>query len=175
MKRSIMLFTVLIMVWMLRAPAASANGIEQPVRFGLGLTLGYPGIGLSTNTFVAEGMSLKADLYPFYNFHAGALDFDFLFWLHDIAKSQALDFTWFAGPGAAIVLWDSYDRYNHRYDRFQNNDTNIGAVIKGAIGLALQFNPQPFDLSFELSPGMMVSEYGASFWISAMLASRYYF
>ena len=177
MKRSLLVIAVFILVTILSLSAANANNIEKPGRFGLGLALGYPGLGLSTNTFVADDMSLKAELYPFYGINGGVLDVDYLFWLQDIAKAKALDFTWFAGPGAALVFWGGYDRYDRhdRHDRNGYHNDNLAAVIKGAIGLALQFNSQPFDLVFEFSPGVMVDESGSSLWFSGMIASRYYF
>lgn len=173
MKRRLLVIAVLILV--LDLSAANANDIERPGRFGLGLAIGYPGLGLSTNVFVADWMSIQVELYPFYGFHGGVLAVDYLFWLHDIAKAEVLDFTWFAGPGAALVFWSEYDGHYNRHDGHDHHHGGVAAVIKGAIGLALQFNPQPFDLVFELSPGIIVGEFGASFWFSGMIASRYYF
>ena len=176
MKRSVAVIAAFILVSILSVPIANANDIEQPGRFGLGLALGYPGLGLSTNTFVSDDMSVKAELYPFYGFGDGVLDVDYLFWLNDIASSSALDFTWFAGPGAAIVYWDGYDRHgDHDNHDNHDNDRNLAVVVKGAVGLALQFNSQPFDLALEFSPGVITDEYGSSFWFSVMIASRYYF
>jgi hypothetical protein len=174
MKRSEVVFAVFILVSILSLSAANANGIEQSGRFGLGLAIGYPGLGLSTNTFLADDISLKGELYPFYGFNGGVLDVDYLFWLHDIAKSSALDFTWFAGPGAALVFWGGNDRY-HKNDRHGNNDGGMAVVAKGAIGLALQFNAQPIDLCLEFSPGVLLDENGSSLWFTGMIASRYYF
>ena len=176
MIRRLLIIAVFALVSILCSPAANANDIEKPGRFGLGLAIGYPGLGLSTNTFVADWMSIQAELYPFYGFHGGVLAVDYLFWLHDIAKAEVLDFTWFAGPGAALVYWSEYDGYYSRHDRHDHHHHGgVAGVLKGAVGLALQFNPQPFDLVFELSPGIVVGEFGTSFWFSGMIASRYYF
>lgn len=175
MKRSLSALAVFVFISILSLSAANANDIEKPGRFGLGLAIGYPGLGLSTNTFVANWMSVKADLYPFYGFNDGVLDVDYLFWLQDIARAKALDFTWFVGPGAALVYWGGYDDGYDRHDRHGNYNDSMAVVIKGAIGLALQFNSQPFDLVFEFSPGVMLGEYGNSLWITGMIASRYYF
>ncbi len=147
---------------------ANASNIEQPGRFGLGLSVGWPGPALSTNTFVADWMSIQANIGPFWSFHGGFVAADYLFWLHDIVKVEALDFTWFVGPGLVFAFWgDSHHSYR--------SGSNMAGAVEGDIGLALQFKQQPFDLVFQMAPGIMFGEFGAAFWIQGGAAFRYYF
>ncbi|RJO66058.1 MAG: hypothetical protein C4523_14180 [Myxococcales bacterium] len=159
--------TFILLAFSAAGPTANASEIEQPGRFGLGLSVGWPGPALSTNTFVADWMSIQANLGPFWSFHGGFLAADYLFWLHDIVTHEKLDFTWFVGPGLVFAFWDN--RYSWR-----RNASLVGAV-EGDIGLALQFKEQPFDLVFQVAPGVMFGEFGAWLWIQGNAAFRYYF
>lgn len=170
MKKHLML-SILVAALLLFSSVASAHEIEQRGRFGLGGALGWPGIGLSTNTFVADWMSVQAGAFAFWSFNGFAIDVDYLFWLHDIVQHKALDFTWYAGPGAAFAYWGGAG-----LGRFGTGGGGVvGGAIKGSVGLALQFKDAPVDLTWQLSPGVFVGEFGAGFWITSMLASRYYF
>ena len=149
---------------------AQAHDIEKKGRFGLGGTMGWPGLGLSTNTFVANDMSVQAELYTFWkNFGGFAIDVDFLFWLHETTKPDAFDLTWFAGPGIVLMVFPGSKIGNASYGG------SVGGAFEGAVGLTMQFNDAPVDLTFQLSPGIAFSQWGADFWITGMVSSHYYF
>ncbi len=147
------------------ASTVFAHDLEKKGRFGLGPSMGWPGIGLTTNTFVATDMSVQADLYPFWSFGGFALDVDYLFWLHDITKQDAFHLTWFAGPGAVLMVFPGGKYYNG----------GAAGAFEGAVGLSMQFNDAPMDLNLQLSPGISFFSGGAGFWITSMISTRYYF
>ncbi len=170
MKRHILMLAV-VAAMLLSATVVSAGELARPGRFGLGGAMGWPGIGLSTNTFVSQGVSIQAAAYGFWSFNGFAVDVDCLFWLHTIVRHRAFDFTWYAGPGAAFAYWGGVGL--GRYGGTRGG--MLGGAIKGSAGLALQFKDAPVDLTWQLSPGVFVSQYGAGLWLTSMLASRFYF
>jgi len=162
--------TLVLILFVLTATSmASAHEIEKPIRFGLGAVVGYPGVGLSTNTFLLDQMSLQANVYAFYNFKGAALDLDWLFWLHEIVNHKDFDFTWYAGPGAGFYFIDTGVAGGF------GGSSGFAGFVKGSVGLALQFKAVPMDLTFQVSPGVQFGGYGAAFWGSGTFATRYYF
>jgi hypothetical protein len=173
MRKRISVIFVLVVSFLLlaSAPAMARETIADRAKaFGLGLTLGYPGIGLSTNTYINEKFSIEANLIGFWNFHGGALSANFLFYPIDIIDAKPLLFTWHVGPGAQFLFWDG-----NRFGPYRTGSGGVGGVIQGDIGLDLLFKTAPVDLTFSLTPGVVFDAGGAGFWIGGMFASRYYF
>jgi len=165
MKR-IVLIALVAMVLSVNA-VASAHEIEKPVRFGLGPTLGVYGLGLSTNTFVLEEMSVQVNVTPIWVVFGVTASADFLFWLHEIANHEAFDFTWYAGPGVGIYHLD-----------MKTWGKGTTGFVQATIGLAMQFKDVPMDLTFQVTPGIQFGNFGDRkvwFWGSAGFATRYYF
>ena len=167
--KKLTIMVVCMMALSAASPVAHASDIEQPGRFGLGLSLGWPGPALSTNTFVADWMSIQANIGPFWSFRGAFVAADYLFWLHDIVRDKALDFTWFVGPGLAFAFLGNDSRY------YWGSGASVVGAVEGDIGLALQFKQQPFDLVFQVAPGIMFGEFGAALWLQGNVAFRYYF
>ncbi|RJO66554.1 MAG: hypothetical protein C4523_12005 [Myxococcales bacterium] len=112
---------------------------------------------------------MQANAYALWDFDGLAVELDFPFWLHEIVTDEALDFTWYAGPGALFAFWNS-----GHIGRF-GGTARFAGIVKAALGLALQFHGAPMDLVFQFSPGVQVHEAGAGVWLGALIATRYYF
>ncbi|RJO71545.1 MAG: hypothetical protein C4523_04240 [Myxococcales bacterium] len=169
--RKALVVAALALVLMAYAAPASAHDIEKPGRFGLGMNLGYPGVGVSTNTFVADWMSVQANAGLFYAFGIGGyLTVNYLFWLHEFVTEDKFALTWYVGPQAGLVFIGS-----NRYLGYFGGNSSVFGGLAPTIGLAFQFNEQPFDLVFQTSPGVAIGAFGAGFWIEAGASFRYYF
>lgn len=88
---------------------------------------------LPTNTFVADWMSIQANIGPLWSFHGGFVAADYLFWLHDIVKDDALDFTWFVGPGLVFAFWGDSGHY------WRRGSAGVAGAVEGDIGLAFRY------------------------------------
>ncbi len=85
---------------------AQTSQIGRGRTFGLGLTFGYPNVGLGINAFLSPDTSIQADLTWAYRNDYGyfGLRGDFLFWMHRLATTRAFDLRWYFGPGVFINL-----------------------------------------------------------------------
>ncbi len=149
----------------------SAHELNEQGRFGLGAVIGYPGLGLSLNGFVADDISIETNVMGRFYYVSGLhLDVDLLFWMHE-SDFRPLTVTWFVGPGASIMYVSAINRtyYGGAYY------SGLLGGPKGSIGLALLFNDAPVDFSIKLSPGLLIGSNGIVPWAEFLLASRFYF
>ena len=160
-------FSIIIALFLiLSAHSVSANEIEKSGRFGLGLSTDWPGLGLSTNTFINDSMSIQATASALWSFNGAWIHAEFLFWIHDIYQHKDFDLTWYAGPGLGFVFIDN------GYGGSRSG--SVAGTIHGQIGLAMQFNPLPFDLAFYTNVGVVFADW-AWYWVGGGIATRYYF
>jgi len=142
---------------------SSASEIGTSQRFGIGLVLGYPDIGLSINYFFSSSVSLQVDptLHLGRDNNAVGGRVDLLFWMPRLATWEVANLRWYVGPGANLGLGLG-----------NNGGFGLGAELPTGIGL--QFNSVPIDLNLEAVPVLYIIE-ELHFGIGGALNARYYF
>jgi len=145
LRRSV--FTGLVLAGaMLALPASStASEVGTSQRFGIGLVVGYPDIGLSINYFFSSSVSLQVDPA----FHLGRDNnaiggrVDLLFWMPRLTAWEVAVLRWYVGPGVNLGLGLG-----------SNGGFGLGAEVP--IGIGLQFNSAPVDLNLEAVPVLYI-------------------
>lgn len=158
------------------ASAQTRIGTER--RVGLGLTLGYPNVGLGANFFFSPRVSLQLDVTWGWRADGAGLFTrgDVLFWFQRLAGGRAGELTWYAGPGVFIGFAGGRYCRGYRGDYCSNGVFYLGA--EAAIGLAWRFARVPIDLTVEVVPRLgLLDHYGAGPWfdIGGAFHARYYF
>lgn len=143
-------------------------------RFGLGLALGYPDVGLSANYFTSQRTSLQFVLSFWYRNGRFGRDYvdnssgvflraDYLFHPATLIRGATADLTFYVGPGL--------------YAGFGNYDSFVfGAELP--VGLAVPFHTVPIDLAFEAVPRLSIlngNGAGLGFGVGGTFHIRYYF
>lgn len=171
--------TALALATAIAAPStvlAQTSPIGRGRNIGLGLTFGWPNVGLSLNAFLSQQHSLQVDLTWSYRRDYGYFGAraDFLFWMQRLASGSALDLRWYLGPGLNLGV------VNGLYNRPDGKHYDSGFFLEAEvpIGLALQFK-FPLDVTLEAIPRLYIldSSYGAFLGIdiAAAVNVRYYF
>jgi len=142
---------------------ATASEVGASQRFGIGLVVGYPDIGLSINYFFASAVSLQIDPTLHLDDHNDAIGgrVDLLFWMPKLASWEVAELLWFVGPGANLGLG------------FGNNGS-FALGVEAPIGIGLRFNGVPIDLNLEAVPRLYLIE-DTAFRFGGALNARYYF
>jgi hypothetical protein len=145
-------------------PASSrASEVGASERFGIGLVVGYPDIGLSINYFFTSSVSLQIDptLHLGDNNNAIGGRVDLLFWMPRLASWQVAELHWFFGPGANLGLGLG-----------DNGAFALG--VEFPVGIGLRFNSVPIDLNLEGVPRLYLID-DVAFRFGGALNARYYF
>ena len=135
----------------LLAPREAHAQVGYTNRFGLGLALGYPDVGLSAQYFMTRGQSLQfvaAFLYhnvyfnDRYNGYVAVnsgifLRADYLFHPNILVRGSVAALEWYIGPGLNLGV---------------GNSPYYAFGLELPIGLALQFQRFPMDLALEFVP-----------------------
>lgn len=142
---------------------ATASEIGGAERFGLGLVVGYPDLGVSINYFFTSSVSLQIDPTLHLGDHNDAIGgrVDLLFWMPKLASWEAAQLLWFVGPGANLGLG-------------LGNNGGFALGVEVPIGIGLRFNSVPIDLNLEAVPRLYLIE-NTAFRIGGALNARYYF
>jgi len=158
----------------LAAPvAASARSFDSHAgRFGLGVELGYPSNGITTNTFLARDWSLQivGTIWTRHDWLGLGARVDALWWMPALARVGWGDLVWYWGPGGNVFWYDwkgkgDVDGYVH-----------LGAELP--VGIGLRFSKVPIDLMLEVVPVFRVLGHGGldfDFGIAGALHARWYF
>ncbi len=156
---------------LLPATARAAGGPHSAGKFGAGLVVGYPGVGLSFNYFMTSKMSLQID--PTFYFrdnsrHGGGGEggigsrLDLLYWPSTLVSWPFANLDWLIGPGLNIYVG--------------NGGFALGAEVP--LGISLAFKGAPVDVSLELVPVLRLVDSGGAdirLGLGAALSARYYF
>lgn len=144
------------------APSEAHAQIAETNRFGLGLALGYPDVGLSASFFTTRGTSLQfvaSFLYrdPYLSgcdrcvaVNSGLfLRADYLFHPNTFTRGSVAALGWYIGPGLNLGI---------------GNDKYFSFGVELPIGLSLQFQRFPMELALEFVPRFnIVDNIGARF------------
>ncbi|OGQ79169.1 MAG: hypothetical protein A2289_03200 [Deltaproteobacteria bacterium RIFOXYA12_FULL_58_15] len=143
--------------------SATAGEIGGSERFGIGLVVGYPDVGLSINYFFTSSVSLQIDPTFYLGDHDDAIGgrVDLLFWMQKLAAWEVAELLWFWGPGANLGLGLG----NHRRYAFG---------IEFPVGIGLRFYRAPIDVNLEAVPRLYLVE-DTVLRIGGALNARYYF
>lgn len=158
------------------SPSVAHAQVGGARRFGLGLALGFPDVGISANYFLRERASLQLVVSFWYRYgrfghdyvdgsrHGGVfLRADYLFHPVTFVRGATADLGLYVGPGL--------------YAGFGSGDSlSIGLELP--VGLALHFKTVPLDLTFEAVPRLDVIDPNGvqlDFRVGGTLHCRYYF
>lgn len=158
----------------LAAPSDAHAQVGGARRFGLGLALGYPDVGLSAQYFTSQTTSLQFVLSFWYRNGRFGRDYvdnssgiflraDYLFHPATLIRGGTADLGFYIGPGL--------------YAGFGNYDS-FALGLELPIGLAVQFKTIPLDLAFEAVPRLAVvnnNGVGLGFGVGGTFHVRYYF
>jgi hypothetical protein len=142
---------------------ANASEIGGSERFGIGLVVGYPDIGLSINYFFSSSVSLQIDPTLHLGDHNNAIGgrVDLLFWMPKLATWEVAELLWFVGPGANLGLG-------------LGDNGSFALGVEFPVGIGLRFNSVPIDLNLEAVPRLYLVE-DVVFRFGGALNARYYF
>lgn len=138
-------------------------------RFGLGLALGYPNVGLGMNYFMG-GQSLQIDVafrLRYAGENAGGIFVrgDYLFYPATLAQGGAAALKFYVGPGLNLGLGLGRGGF--------------GLGVEVPVGLTVQFRRVPIDLALEVVPVLQIIDANAVgpdfFGIGGALHVRFYF
>lgn len=143
---------------------ATASEIGSSERFGIGLVVGYPDIGLSINYFFSSSVSLQIDPTFHLGDHNDAIGgrVDLLFWMPKLASWEVAELLWCWGPGANLGLG------------LGNHNSSFAFGVEFPLGIGLRFNRVPIDLNLEAVPRLYLVE-DTAFRFGGALNARYYF
>lgn len=158
----------------LAAPATAHAQVGGARRFGLGLALGYPDVGLSAQYFLSQQASLQFVLSFWYRYGRFGYDYvdnssgvflraDYLFHPATLVRGSAADLEFYVGPGL--------------YAGFGNYDS-FAFGVEVPLGLGVQFKRVPIDLAFEAVPRLSIANrngVGLGFGVGGTFHVRYYF
>lgn len=158
----------------LAAPSVAHAQVGGARRFGLGLALGYPDVGLSAQYFLTQRTSLQFVLSFWYRNGRFGRDYvdnssgvflraDYLFHPATLIRGTTADLEFYIGPGL--------------YAGFGNSDS-LALGLELPLGLAVQFKTIPLDLAFEAVPRLAVlnnNGVGLGFGVGGAFHVRYYF
>jgi hypothetical protein len=156
-------------------PSVAHAQVGGQRRFGLGLALGYPDVGLSAQYFMSQRTSLQFVLSFWYRDGRFGHDYvnnsgvgiflraDYLFHPVTLIRGSGADLEFYVGPGL--------------YAGFGSGDSlAFGAELP--LGLAVQFKSIPLDLALEAVPRLgIINSNGVnlSFGVGGTFHVRYYF
>lgn len=156
------------------AAAAQSSPIGAARRFGLGVVLGFPDLGLSLNPYLTERTSLQVDLsFAYRSDDRYALArADYLFWMPAIASSSWGDLRWYVGPGLYVGIPTGL--YYSTRGTFRERGFFLGPEVAVGIGAAFKF---PIEVMLEVAPRLQLFDdegffVGLSF--SGAIHVRYY-
>lgn len=155
-------------------PSVAHAQVGGARRFGLGLALGYPDVGLSAQYFMNQRTSLQFVLSFWYRNGRFGRDYvdsgsgvflraDYLFHPVTLIRGSTADLGFYVGPGL--------------YAGFGNSD-NLAAGLELPLGLEVQFKTIPLDLAFEAVPRLAIinpSGIDLGFGVGGTFHIRYYF
>lgn len=145
----------------LTTSTVQAQEIGTRRRFGLGVVVGYPELGLDMNLYLTRSISLQID--PTIRNFKGDLYFggrvDLLFWMPTIARLRFADLRWYFGPGARIFA----------------GKHGFGPGFEFPVGIGFQFHRVPIELMLEAVPQFDFYDYGFEAWVAGAFHARWYF
>jgi hypothetical protein len=158
----------------LTVPTTAHAQVGGARRFGLGLALGYPDVGLSANYFTSATTSLQFVASFWYRYGRFGHDYvdnssgiflraDYLFHPTVLVRGSTADLGFYVGPGV--------------YAGFGNYDS-FAFGLELPIGLVVQFKGVPLDLAFEAVPRLGILDgngVGLGFGIGGTFHIRFYF
>ena len=176
MKSMKSIFTALV----IGAAALTTHAAPAGESFGLGIILGNPS-GLSLK-IPAGANSINAifgynsyrnrwgdcngngpgngDCYNDGSFYLGA---DYIFYNYNLIKVNKGRLPLYYGPGLNTTIWDA-----------PNGEDGVRVGFRMAVGLEYQFATAPFDIFFEIAPGINVVP-NTSGYVMAGIGSRFFF
>ena len=155
-------------------PSVAHAQVGGARRFGLGLALGYPDVGLSAQYFLTQKTSLQFVLSFWYRDGRFGRDYvdsssgvflraDYLFHPATLIRGSSADLEFYIGPGL--------------YAGFGSGDSiALGAELP--LGLAVQFKTIPIDLALEAVPRLGIIDPNGirlNFGVGGAFHVRYYF
>ncbi|MGH2642968.1 MAG: hypothetical protein ACRDE2_03390 [Chitinophagaceae bacterium] len=157
MKKTILLFAMVISISITTASAQSNTSGNPDYKTGLGLRLGYP-YGVTIKHFISQQGALEGIL----GFWYGGFNFTGLYEYHmDIKSAPGLK--WFVGGGADFTSWN-FAGYH-----------GAAVGIDGIIGLDYKINSAPIDLSLDWKPSFYVSGVSGLYAGGGAISVRYTF
>ena len=142
---------------------AQAQEIGTRRRFGLGVVVGYPELGLDMNIYLTRSISLQID--PAVRTFKGDVYFggrvDLLFWMPTIARLRFADLRWYFGPGARVFV----------------GSRGFGPGFEFPVGIGFQFRRFPLELMLEAVPQFDFYDHhdGIHAWVAGAFHARWYF
>jgi hypothetical protein len=139
-------------IFVLAAPSANAEPVNQHPGWGLGLMLGYP-FGLNAKYWLggANAFDLAVGGGPGFRVHA-----DFDWGIAQVLKDKSdLTLDLYLGMGGAVVFPSGFCGYYG--DRFCNDRVFAGARVP--FGVDARLRKAPVDFGLEVAPGIWVGNY----------------
>jgi hypothetical protein len=157
--------------------AMAQTQIGTSRRIGLGLTLGYPSVGLGANFYFQPRVSLQLDVTWGWRADNSGLFTrgDVLFWMPRLAGGGAGELTWYVGPG--LFLGFAGGRYCRGYGGGYCGNGVLYLGAEAAIGVAWRFARVPIDLTIEAVPRLGLFDGSGGLWfdVGGAFHARYYF
>lgn len=155
-------------------PSVAHAQVDGGRRFGLGVSVGYPDVGVSARYVLSERLSLQFGLSFLYrdgrigsgpsNQDGGLrLRADLLFRPGTLARGSVAELGWYVGPGL--------------YAGFSDREP-LRMGVEAVVGLSLRFRNAPLELAVEAAPRLGILDgtgVRASFELGGSLYARYYF